>query len=228
MTNYNKTHPVREDEATAVLKKFAFDVRYEKEWRYKYQNLRSSAVKRNVNMCLSFRQYIKLAKKAGLKEPSQIGRTSVDNYQMGRIGDTGDYEWGNCRFITMEQNKNEKIANGGQERASQKIRGRNKFNNEGYARVSASKIGRTKENDVGRRITSEKLKGRKRPASDFESRTKRFVVVSPSGKKYTGKDLTAFCRKHDLIQSCMSRAVRGKQASHRGWTGKYLEIDRAN
>ena len=31
----------------------------------------------------------------------------LDKYQLGRYGDTGPYEMGNCRFITMKENLNE-------------------------------------------------------------------------------------------------------------------------
>ncbi|USE39519.1 hypothetical protein [Endozoicomonas sp. SCSIO W0465] len=43
---------------------------------------------------------------AGLSHPKQIGLASND-YQLGRIGDTGGYVMGNCRFITQKQNKKE-------------------------------------------------------------------------------------------------------------------------
>jgi hypothetical protein len=55
---------------------------------------------------------MKLAKRAGIKHPDQIGK-AVSEFQMGRLGDVGDYVWGNCRFITTAQNLSERALNGG-------------------------------------------------------------------------------------------------------------------
>jgi hypothetical protein len=55
---------------------------------------------------------MKLAKRADVQKPHQIGK-SKGKFQMGRIGDVGNYEWGNCRFIPMEQNLAERASNGG-------------------------------------------------------------------------------------------------------------------
>jgi hypothetical protein len=216
------THYVNIPEATRVISKLGFALRHLDLWRYKYHNLRASAPKRKSVLRLSFYQYMRLAKKAGIRVPSQIGKSS-DKYQMSRKGDTGDYVWGNCRFLTMRENLEEKKANGGVERGAQKHRGRTKLTDVGCAKISAALTGRTKENDLGRRITSTKLTGRKRPASVYASRLKPFVVVSPAGLKYRGKNLSSFCRKHGLDQGGMSRALRGRQRSHNGWTGNYTE-----
>jgi hypothetical protein len=217
------THYVKLGEATKVLSDLGFSLRYVDQWRYKYQNLRVSAYKRGSILYLSFRQYMKLARKAGIQKPSQIGKTP-DKYQMSRKGDIGDYVWGNCRFLTMKENLEEKRENGGLERAANKIRGRNKFTDAGYAKVSKAKLGRTKENDLGRLVTSIKLTCRKRPDSDFRNVVKSFVVRSPSGKEYRGKYIGRFCSKHGLQQSGMSRTLNGIQSSHKGWTGKYIKV----
>jgi hypothetical protein len=216
------THYVNIPEATRVVSKLGFSLKHWDLWRYKYHNLRVSAPKRKSVLRLSFYQYMRLAKKAGIQKPSQIGKSS-EKYQMSRKGDTGDYVWGNCRFLTMRENLEEKRDNGGVERGAQKHRGRNKFTDPGYARASAAMLGRTKENDLGKLMTSIKLTGRKRPASVYASRLKPFVATSPAGRTYRGKNLSAFCRKHGLDQGCMSRTLRGVQRSHNGWTGNYLE-----
>lgn len=81
-------------------------------WRIKWQDLKSGAKKRGALCLLSFNQYIDLAIDAGLSSPNQIGCKPY-LYQMGRMGDKGNYEIGNCRFITMSRNILEKIENGG-------------------------------------------------------------------------------------------------------------------
>lgn len=53
-----------------------------------------------------------MAVEAGISDPDSIGRKS-GQYQMGRYGDKGIYEKGNCRFITREQNQLERVLNGG-------------------------------------------------------------------------------------------------------------------
>lgn len=44
-------------------------------------------------------------------------------YQLGRIGDSGDYTVDNCRFITMEANQLEMAKNGGRSTQANKIKG---------------------------------------------------------------------------------------------------------
>jgi hypothetical protein len=84
----------------------------EASWWRKYSYLKRNSQARAIECLLSFRQYLQLAKRAGVLRPSMIGCKS-DKYQVGRIGDTGNYEIGNCRFITMAQNQHEKVENGG-------------------------------------------------------------------------------------------------------------------
>ena len=47
----------------------------------------------------------------------------MHEYQMGRIGDTGNYSVDNCRFIPRTQNIMERVVNGGSKRQADKIRG---------------------------------------------------------------------------------------------------------
>lgn len=82
-----------------------------KMWSKNWQNLKAGA-KRVGRVCtLSFEEYTNLAVKAGMKSADQIGKNKDDDYQMGRIGDRGDYVWGNCRFITKRQNLEERRIN---------------------------------------------------------------------------------------------------------------------
>lgn len=109
-------------------------------WLRKWMELGSSAKKKGNKRLLTFDEYLLLAVKAGLTKPSQIG-TRIDSYQMGRIGDTGDYEIGNCRFITKAQNLEERKLNGGN------------------ASISNKMLGRSRSEEVRRKI-SETQKGR--------------------------------------------------------------------
>lgn len=97
------------------------------DWVYKWSNLRSNSV--YCDFKLSFDQYIQLAVDAGLTSPNQIGHGS-DSYCMGRLGDRGDYELGNCRFITQKQNQQERVLNGGSEISAAKKRGTRKETHE--------------------------------------------------------------------------------------------------
>lgn len=82
-------------------------------------------------MCLlSFEEYVGLAADAGLVNPSQIGK-SMDNYQLARYGDVGNYSTENCRFVLRDQNILEWKENGGRESMAEKHRGRTKDSHEG-------------------------------------------------------------------------------------------------
>jgi hypothetical protein len=47
---------------------------------------------------------------------------------------------------------------------------------------------------------------------------KPFAVVSPSGEQVFGVNLSKFCKKNGLLQSCLHDVVKGKAKSHKGWT----------
>lgn len=180
----------------------------DERWHLKHRRLRVHAKQRGLECSLTLKQYIKLAAKAGLTDPSQIGRTH-GKYQMSRKGDTGAYEWGNCRFLTIEENQREKIANGGFERGASKVRGRTAATHTGLARMAAAKLG-------ARKHTHEHI------ARMAITKSKRFVVKSPSGKVYRGRNLIDFCEEHGLSRSSLSKVCRGERVDHRGWTGRYI------
>lgn len=163
-------------------------------WIKKYKTFRKNKKREGYLCTITFKKYLSLAIKAGVKHPSQIG-LRMDQFQMGRRGDTGDYVPGNCRFITGQQNLNEKFLNGGAAR--------------GYKKSSKTLSGRTKENSAYKRSSAKKL-------------SKPFRLVSPSGKIYKGSNLVEFCEKHELSVAMMMRLCRGecKQAQS-GWTGTY-------
>jgi hypothetical protein len=92
------------------------------QWMNKRHTLNGNARTKGVACRLSFEDYIFLAADAGISNPSMIGRTA-QSFCMGRLGDTGDYEIGNCRFITVRQNQLEKMLNGGSAVGAMKIVG---------------------------------------------------------------------------------------------------------
>jgi hypothetical protein len=90
------------------------DVAIYYKWRYKV----SFARMRGIPMLLSLQEYRQLIKDAGIAA-YQIGK-SKNSYQLGRYGDTGNYEKGNCRFITFSQNQLERKISNKQRAANRK------------------------------------------------------------------------------------------------------------
>lgn len=118
-----------------ILVKYGYNVSDRKTWAVKWQRLSYNARIEGRESFLTFRQYIKLAAKAGIISPKQIGYMP-GNYQMGRVGDKGDYIWGSCRFITTEQNREEKHQNGGTAEMARKKTGQNKHNSAALNRMA--------------------------------------------------------------------------------------------
>jgi hypothetical protein len=95
----------------AYMKRIGLNPDLYSEYRIKYNTFKYNLEKRNGVSRLTLKQYMKLAKEAGI-EPGQIGLRN-GQYQLGRLGDTGEYKIGNVRFITKEQNMKELYDNGG-------------------------------------------------------------------------------------------------------------------
>lgn len=196
-----------------LLERYGLDPAEYPRWRQKWNNLHTGCTKLGDRECaLTFGQYVKLARNAGLTSADQIGR-SRGQYQLARHGDRGDYVIGNCRFITMEQNQRERLYNGGTavavEKAARIRRGQTKTNNASIASMSKKLAGRTSDTHDYLRVAGLK-------------RGKPFVLKSPDGKVYTGMSLNAFCKEHGLAQCSMQAVVSGRWAQCRGWTGHYI------
>lgn len=78
-----------------------------------------------------------------------------------------------------------------------------------------------------RKKRSEKLKGIQWPRSVIDSWSlghrngKPYpIIVSPAGKEHTINNMTAFARKYNLVQQCLSRLVNDQTKAYRGWTVK--------
>lgn len=196
------------------------------DWYVKWRGVVRNARHREIECTLTFKQYIRLAARAGLTRPTDIGM-AIDQYNLGRKGDTGGYVLGNCRFITSKRNRRERVLNGCMDAMAEAMRGQTKENSPRMARMAESKRGRTKENDEGVRRISEALTGRTKEthaglAAMAEKRSRSFRAKSPDGVVYKSRNLLAFCKEHNLTQSAMDRTCRGRQTNHKGWTGKYL------
>lgn len=74
--------------------------------KQKWYNKRVNARAEGIICNLTYDEYCQLVYDAGLKS-SQLGYTG-DGYVLGRFNDSGNYEMGNCRFITQKENSDEK------------------------------------------------------------------------------------------------------------------------
>lgn len=180
-------------------------------WLKLWTNKKVTSRDRDIKCLLTFEDYVELAHISGITHPNQIGRKEYE-FQLGRIGDVGDYAVSNCRFITKHQNTLEKIENGGTQRQANKLRGRTKQDSD-YLRSSSNKqTGRNKHTH-------------KQFADISERMSKEFIVFSPSGERFEGKNLTAFCEEYGLRQGLMCMVCLGKRKHHKGWTGRYADAN---
>ena len=120
------------------LQSLGFNPKDSGVWSAKFRLLKWNAERRQKTCSLTFEDYIRLAAEKELYDPSLIGRTK-GSYQLARFGDQGDYELGNCRFISQAENIAEKALNGGN------------------ASMSAKKTGRTAETSSGIASQARKL-----------------------------------------------------------------------
>lgn len=161
--------------------------------RRKWTQHRYNAKKKGVQSHLTFAEFAAKVNEAGITE-NEIGR-GVHQYQLGRIGDVGDYTVDNCRFITHHQNRLEKIANGGSKPATEAmnstVRGHTKHTSSGIAKMAHTN------------------------SYDFEA-------TSPSGETFRGRNLKQFCIDNGLTPPLMSRVANGLQSHHKGWKVRYV------
>lgn len=50
-----------------------------------------------------------------------------------------------------------------------------------------------------------------------KKRLLHFDIISPTGERYTGKNLKLFCEQHGLERANMNAVIQGKRKSHKGW-----------
>ena len=73
----------------------------------KFKNKQINAKKEGLNCFLTYPDFCNLVRLANIKS-SQIGFKSKEKYVLARYNDCGDYQLGNCRFITQKENAQEK------------------------------------------------------------------------------------------------------------------------
>jgi hypothetical protein len=201
------------EEKEVILIELGLDPGDARQWAEKRQTLKRNTASKPYKCLLTFEQYVRLAVEAGLSSPSQVGRVR-GSYQMARLGDIGNYEVGNCRFILQSENIAEKKVNGGTARAAEKKTGRTKETCPGLASIS--------------RKASERMLGRRKEthpsvASQAEKISKHFRIISPSGEVFIGKNLEEFCKTHGIVsRGQMSKVCNQKKVAHMGWTGRYI------
>lgn len=174
------------EEATEIVENLGFDTGDTPRWRWKYRKLRGRVSQTGQLLLLSFRQYMRLAKRAGLTNPDEIGCTR-GTYQLGRKGDSGHYEWGNCRFITIEQNIAERKKNGGAASQGAKLRGRTAKTHDGVARTKAATSKRFRvKSPTGRVYTASSL----REFCQKHNLARQYVRAVFNGKRHEYKGWT--------------------------------------
>ncbi len=90
-------------EKSPLEQKLDDDGKLIQKWRNKCVNAKAEGIDCN----LTFDEYCQLVDEAGLTS-SQLGFTG-EGYVLGRVNDEGNYETGNCRFITQKENSDEKL-----------------------------------------------------------------------------------------------------------------------
>lgn len=118
----------------------------------------------------------------------QIGN-GIDDYQLCRYTDLGDYTPETCRFATKRENIEDKRKNGGFER--------------GGLKISALHKGKMPKNLVNFISSKERLS---------------FRLKSPNGEIINGENVMQFSRDHGLTHQQLHNVVVGKRKSHKGWT----------
>lgn len=180
-------------------------------WYEQYQRHLATARARGLDSQLSFDQYMIKAAEANLLCVDQIGRAS-HQFQLGRVGDVGNYHDGNCRFITARQNHQESYQNGrsieSDKARSATMTGQTKETSDRVRKMAQTKTGRTKETNEGLAITSAKL-------------AKSFILTSPDGLEVRGKNLSEFCDQNNLSKFAMYDVLAGRRPHHKGWRGNY-------
>lgn len=56
-----------------------------------------------------------------------------------------------------------------------------------------------------------------------EKNSRAFVVTAPNGQEFEIKNLTEFCREHNLSAGSLSATGRGRRRHHKGWTCRRMD-----
>lgn len=85
--------------------------------------------------------------------------------------------------------------------------------------------GFTHTTETKQRLAEAEKQHGERLANMSRASSKRFVVVNPAGEEYVIQNLNAFCREHNLTNSNMTNAAKGKYKHHKGWTRRYFNCE---
>lgn len=90
-------------------------------------------------------------------------------------------------------------------------------------KIEIGKIGgsKAKEMGVGIHSLTSKQKSENGKIGGLiraEQTVRNFKLLSPSGKLYTGKNMTKFCRENNLTPSAICLVLNDKAKHHKGWT----------
>jgi hypothetical protein len=191
--------------------------------RTKWKNHVGNSKKKGV-LPLTYEGYLAKIREAGI-EPSQIGHR-IDQFQLARYTDSGDYTADSCRFVTTAINLAEQKLNGGTARMAEKRRGRTKLNCSYVASQAEKMRGRTKVTHPGIAVGSAKtaslLRGRtketdKGRAAAALKMSKPFAFVDPAGRLHEGVNLNQFCKDMGLLGNAMNKLKTGHLKSYHGW-----------
>ena len=54
-----------------------------------------------------------------------------------------------------------------------------------------------------------------------QRRVREFEAISPTGERYISRNLTKFCKEHNLHRPSASDVLHGRSSHHRGWKFTY-------
>lgn len=174
--------------------------------------------------------------------------------QLGQTKETSEM----YRKVSEAKTGRTKETHAGLAAAAEKMRGRTKENHAGVAARAAAMRGRSKETHEHIARTAEKLRGRTAESHEYiaerarktglahsgrtaqtheyvknrtEKLSRSFVLYSPTGEVFAGKNVRAFADDHGLDPSTLAKVLGGKQPATHGWRGRYtsksVQIDRA-
>lgn len=139
----------------------------------RYRNKIHNARKENIKCLLTLYEYCMLLKMSGLKS-SNLGFKG-DKYVLARYNDTGNYEWGNCRFITHKENMHE-------QKISEKLKLlHKKFNLKGLEAIK-----NISKEDLSIRIKKGLQNSEKMKQIREEQKRKKEIKESLKDKRYSG------------------------------------------
>lgn len=91
-------------------------------WYGKYNSKVQNAKKIGLKVLLTFDDYLMKGYQASISSHELI---TQNGYHLSRINDTGDYTIESCRFLTCNDNWNERFTEEGRKKVSEKMKGNN-------------------------------------------------------------------------------------------------------